>query len=176
MIFVIISLNWHGTGSWNLSSWRTSIPLSWPVNNATVDDLATQRAGASASMIFPKFCWNITVSALGEELLNFQLWIKFTSFNVWVRYFVWNFKGNLWNSTHNILPIHWKIWFLYNIEILRALRFKSSYAFLKCPPGSTSICHLNTYNFSSYGRHFLQTLKSNWEGFIKHSTKRYLWY
>ena len=41
---------------------------------------------------------------------------------------MWNFKGTLWNSTQNILPIHWKIWLLYNIEILRALRFKSSYA------------------------------------------------
>ena len=29
--------------------------------------------------------------------------------------------------------IHWKIWFLYNIEILRALRFKSSYTFLNPP-------------------------------------------
>ena len=48
---------------------------------------------------------------------------------------MWNFKGTLWNSTQNILPIHWKIWFLYNIEILWALRFKSSYAFLKRPPG-----------------------------------------
>ena len=48
---------------------------------------------------------------------------------------MWNFKGTLWNSTQNILPIHWKIWLLYNIEILRALRFKSSYAFLKRPPG-----------------------------------------
>ena len=27
------------------------------------------------------------------------------------------------------------MWLLYNIEILRALRFKSSYAFLKRPPG-----------------------------------------
>ena len=60
--------------------------------------------------------------------------IKSTSFNVWVRYFVWNFKGTLWNSTQNILPIHWKIWFLYNMEILRALRFKSSEVFLKRPP------------------------------------------
>ena len=48
---------------------------------------------------------------------------------------MWNFKGTLWNSTQNILPIHWKIWLLYNIEILRALRFKSSYAFLKRPLG-----------------------------------------
>ena len=49
------------------------------------------------------------------------MWIKSTSFNVWVRYFVWNFKGTLWNSTQNIFPIHWKIWFLCNFEILRAL-------------------------------------------------------
>ena len=60
--------------------------------------------------------------------------IKYTSFNVWVRYFVRNFKGYLWNSTQNMLPIHWKIRFLCNIEILRALRYKSSYAFLKRPP------------------------------------------
>ena len=48
---------------------------------------------------------------------------------------MWNFKGTLWNSTQNILPIHWKIQFLYKCEILRALRFKSSYVFLKRPPG-----------------------------------------
>ena len=48
---------------------------------------------------------------------------------------MWNFKGYLWNSIQNILPIHWKVWFLYKIEILRALiRLKSSYAFLKRPP------------------------------------------
>ena len=41
-------------------------------------------------------------------------------------------KGTLWNSTQYILPIHWEIWFLYTIEILRGLRFKSSYVFLKC--------------------------------------------
>ena len=48
---------------------------------------------------------------------------------------MWTFKDTLWNFTQNILPIRWKIWFLYNIEILRALRFKSSYGFLKRPPG-----------------------------------------
>ena len=47
---------------------------------------------------------------------------------------MWNFKRNLWNSAQNILPIHWKIHFSCNIEVLRALRFKSSYAFLKHPP------------------------------------------
>ena len=62
----------------------------------------------------------------GWWALKFSPVNKCTSFNVWIRYFVWNFKGNLWNSTQNILPIHWKIQFLYNIEILRALGFKSS--------------------------------------------------
>ena len=63
-----------------------------------------------------------------------HMWIKSTSFNVWVGHFVWNFKGTLLNSTHNILPIQWKIWFLYNTEPLRALRFKSSNAFFDPPP------------------------------------------
>ena len=67
------------------------------------------------------------------DLLYLHLWIKSTSFNVRVRYFVWNFKGTIWNSTQNILPAHWKIWFLYNIKILRALRFKSSDAFVNTP-------------------------------------------
>ena len=39
----------------------------------------------------------------------------------------------IWNSTQNILPIHWKIWFLYNVEYLRAHRFMSSNVFLKPP-------------------------------------------
>ena len=30
-----------------------------------------------------------------EELLNFHLWTKSTSFIVWIRYFVWNFKGKV---------------------------------------------------------------------------------
>ena len=46
---------------------------------------------------------------------------------------MWNFKGPRWNSTQNTIRIQWKIWFLYNIEIWRALRFKSSYRF-ETPP------------------------------------------
>ena len=42
--------------------------------------------------------------------------------------------GAISNSTQIIWPIHWKIWFLFNIEILRALRLKSSYAFWNDPP------------------------------------------
>ena len=51
----------------------------------------------------------------------------------WARYFGWNFKGSLWNSTQNILPIHWKMWILFTGENLRALRFKSSWMFMKRP-------------------------------------------
>ena len=39
---------------------------------------------------------------LNLRALKFQSFIKIISFNVWVRYFVWNFKGYLWNSTQNI--------------------------------------------------------------------------
>ena len=63
---------------------------------------------------------------LNRRAFKFYLIIKCPSFNVWVRYFVWNFKVYLWNSTQNISPIHWKIWFLYNVKILRAVGFKSS--------------------------------------------------
>ena len=75
-----------------------------------------------------------TYELLNVRALKFPCCIKIISFNVWVRYFVWNFKGHLWNSTQNILPIHWKMWILFTNENLRALRFKSSYVFLKCPP------------------------------------------
>ena len=51
---------------------------------------------------------------------------KYSSFNVWVRDFVWNFKGYLWNYTQNILPIYWKI---NLIHCSRALRFMSPYVF-----------------------------------------------
>ena len=67
------------------------------------------------------------------ELLNLRA-LKFSPVNKMGKiYFVRNFKGTLWNSTQNIIPIHWKVWFSYNIEILRALRVKSSDTFLKRP-------------------------------------------
>ena len=72
------------------------------------------------------------VSKNAYELLNLRT-LKFSPVNKIYRYFVWNFKRTLWNSTQNILPIHSKTWFLYNIEILRALMLKNSYVFLKRP-------------------------------------------
>ena len=41
-----------------------------------------------------------------SELIKFQCWIKI-SFNVWVKYFLWNFKGYLWNP-HKISHLY--IW------------------------------------------------------------------
>ena len=39
----------------------------------------------------------------------------------------------LWNSTQNILPIHWKIRFSYNVEILRTLRLRADKGFWNAP-------------------------------------------
>ena len=77
------------------------------------------------------------MSSWSEELLNFRFSLNYPSFNVWVRYPAWNFKGYLWNSTQNVSPIQWKMWYLYNIENFRALKFKSSNGFLKPPEHST---------------------------------------
>ena len=63
-----------------------------------------------------------------------MLWLYTVSFNVWVRYFVWNFKGTLWSSTQNIFTIHWKMCISFRCENLRALRFKSSQVSLKHTP------------------------------------------
>ena len=65
--------------------------------------------------------------------------MKSTSFNVWVRYFVRNLKGTLWNSTQNILHIHWKIWFLYNIEILELLDLRARTRLWNAP----GLCKIN---------------------------------
>ena len=53
------------------------------------------------------------------------------SFNVWVRYFLWYFKGPLLNSTQYILPIHWKTCSLLRSDQLRVPIFTSSLVFLK---------------------------------------------
>ena len=49
------------------------------------------------------------VSRTLAKLLNLHLSEKYTSFVVWVRQFVWNFKGTLCNCTQSILPIHYAI-------------------------------------------------------------------
>ena len=74
-----------------------------------------------------------SLGCVSIRVLKISVLYKIISFNIWVRYFVWNFKGYLWNSTQNILPILWKMWILFTGENLRALRFKSSKVFLKFP-------------------------------------------
>ena len=73
-----------------------------------------------------------TVS-LGPNELNINFSSNYTFFIIWFRYFVRNFKGCLWNSIQNILPIDWNIRFSYNVENLRALTFRSVYAFFNSP-------------------------------------------
>ena len=58
---------------------------------------------------------------------------KTVSLNEWIRYFVRNFKGCLWNSKQNILSIHWKMCILFADGNLTALGFKSSLVFFKRP-------------------------------------------
>ena len=67
------------------------------------------------------------------EHLIFQQCMKFASFDVWVRYFAWNFKGILWNSTQNISPIYWKMCTLLSSGTLIAPRFMSTLSFLNTP-------------------------------------------
>ena len=57
---------------------------------------------------------------------------------------MWNFKGYLWNSTQNILPIHWKIRFWCKVEILRALRSKELISVFETPPRPPKLTG-NTY-------------------------------
>ena len=46
---------------------------------------------------------------------------------------MWNFKGNLWNSTQNTLPIHWNMSILFRCLNSSAPIFKSSQVFLNTP-------------------------------------------
>ena len=87
----------------------------------------------------PGRCFKNAYELLNLRALKFHQWTKSTFFNVWKRYFVWIFKGYLWNSTQNISPLHWNMQFVYNIEILRALRCKSSKALLNRPPEATRL-------------------------------------
>ena len=63
------------------------------------------------------------------EILHLQFSTNCISFKVWVRYFVWNFKGYLWNSTQNSLPIHKKISFFLKCWKFKSPRFRSLYEF-----------------------------------------------
>ena len=65
-----------------------------------------------------------------------HLHINILPVNVWVKYFERNCKCDLYDSTQNILPIHWKMFTLYRGKLSRALRlrFVSWYVLLNCSP------------------------------------------
>ena len=56
---------------------------------------------------------------------------------------MWNLKGTLWNSTQNIWPIHWKMWFLAATKQLNEWYFLSV-----CP--SVRLSHI--FSLSSHHR------------------------
>ena len=60
------------------------------------------------------------MSSSSKEILNFHPWVKYKSFNLWTRYFVWNFKGRSWNSTKKSYSYIERWIFLVNIEVSRA--------------------------------------------------------
>ena len=96
------------------------------------------------------------------ELVNLraQHCIRIISLNIWLRYFVWNFKGYwyLWNSTQNILPIHWKMCNLLRSENLGAPRFTSSLAFLKRPPDGPWSEHCQPADWTSWQLRYSMSL------------------
>ena len=66
--FKVIPPHWHDTGSWNPSSSKTRTYIFYIVNIMAADDLVTQGARASATMIFILLnqinsvpaCWGLT--------------------------------------------------------------------------------------------------------------------
>ena len=52
-----------------------------------------------------------------------------------MRYFVWNFKVYPWNSTQNILPIHWKIQIYSQAKIYELLDLRAHTCFWNDPLG-----------------------------------------
>ena len=61
--------------------------------------------------------FKIFYERINRNTLKFLHLNKTLIFNVWVRYFQWNFKWCLCISTHNILPTHWKQrWYIDGLE------------------------------------------------------------
>ena len=65
------------------------------------------------------------------ELLNLRS-LKFSTAN---KINIFQCMGKIFCVEFQRVPIHWKIQFLYDVEIFRALGFMSSCAFYKRPPG-----------------------------------------
>ena len=137
----------------NINAYNQISKRDWLQNSANEDAqlkgwIAWQVYGFSFHFPMWSTVWRIDPPHLlhNYELSNLRalrisMLFKIISFNVRVGYYVWKFKVSLWNSTPNILPVHWKLWILFTYKSLRALRFKSS-VFLKRTLLSYLRCHL----------------------------------
>ena len=88
------------------------------------------------------------------EHLNFRHCIRIVSFNVWVRYFVLDFKGTLWNSTQNIFPIHWKMRSLLKREDIRAPKFMDPIMNWWLPATTSILNNSSSYRLSRVTRSY----------------------
>ena len=82
----------------------------------------------------PGGCFKNTYEFLNLRALKFSTVNEIHIFQCMGKIFCVEFQRYPLKLHTKYLPIQWKIWFSYNIEILRVLRFKSSYVFLKRPP------------------------------------------
>ena len=109
---------WHyhpGSHFWNYSigtlSCISSLCISFKISFLLVQ------------VLVPGGLFKNTYELLNLSALKYLPVNKIYIFHCIGKIFCVEFQRYLWNSTQNILPIHWKIWFVCNIEILKALRF-----------------------------------------------------
>ena len=100
----------------------------------------------------PKFMLTIVWASWGGgdikkeyKLLNLRALRISTSYNN----LIFQCVGTLWNSTQNILTIHWQICILFTGQNFRALRFKNSSLFLKWTPGLVMLLKVSSWHLPS---------------------------
>ena len=107
-VFIPISLTYVFQGynlQWVSTGWDNGLLL--PGKKQLPEPMLTRTGGwCSKQNCYLEF----------QKLMNSHFSIDYIFFNVWVRCLDWNFKECLWNYTQNVLPIHRKMWFLYNVE------------------------------------------------------------
>ena len=87
---------------------------------------STCHAGSHYKDFYPGECFKNTYELLNPGALKISMLYKNCIFQYMGKIFCVEFQRSLWNSTQNILPMHWKMCILFTGENLRALRFKSS--------------------------------------------------
>ena len=95
-------------------------------------------------------------------LLNLHSSTNSNCFNVWGKYFKWNFKGYLWNSTQNILPILWKKQFLLIIENLKSSQIYELTCILEMSPRPYITLQVHVVHSITYGPMLLDFIVLRW--------------